>query len=208
MKFVLFVEGHTERKAVPRFLKRWLDPQLTKPVGVKPVRFEGWAQFDRDVKKKAHKHLEGADSTDVIAVVGLLDLYGPTFYPDNKKTAVNRVKWASQHFEKLVNRERYRHFCAVHEVEAWLLSQPSVFNRDIQAKIPEKVKTPEKINFDEPPAQLLNRLYKQATRKNYKKVVYGHDLFGKLDPTIAYSKCPNLKALLDTMLDLAKEAGL
>jgi hypothetical protein len=28
MKFVLFVEGHTEKKAVPRFLKKWLDPQV------------------------------------------------------------------------------------------------------------------------------------------------------------------------------------
>lgn len=208
MKFVLFVEGHTEQKAVPQFLKRWLDPQLTKPVGVKPVRFEGWAEFHRDVRKKAHLHLEGAGSADVIAVVGLLDLYGPTFYPDNEKTAAKRVKWASQHFEERVSHERYRHFFAVHEVEAWLLSEPGIFNRSIQDGFPEKVGTPERINFDEPPARLLDRLYMQATRKKYKKVVYGYGLFGKLDPAIAYSQCPNLKALLDTMLHLAKEAGL
>lgn len=208
MKFVLFVEGHTEQKAVPQFLKRWLDPQLTKSVGVQAVKFEGWAEFKRNVKKKADWYLEGAGSTDVIAVVGLLDLYGPTFYPDNEETAAKRVKWASQHFEKRVNHERYRHFCAVHEVEAWLLSEPSLFHRDIQAILPQKVKTPEKVNFDEPPAQLLDRVFKQGMRKGYKKVVYGYGLFGKLDPTIAYSKCPNLKALLDTMLDLAKGAGL
>ena len=35
MKFILFVEGRTEHKAIPSFLKRWLDPQLSKPVGVK-----------------------------------------------------------------------------------------------------------------------------------------------------------------------------
>lgn len=27
MKFVLFVEGHTEQKAVPALLKRWIDPR-------------------------------------------------------------------------------------------------------------------------------------------------------------------------------------
>ncbi len=41
MKFVLFVEGHTEKAAVGPFLKRWLDPQLSSPVGIKTVRFEG-----------------------------------------------------------------------------------------------------------------------------------------------------------------------
>jgi hypothetical protein len=40
VNFALFVEGPTER-AIPAFIKRWLDPRLTRPVGVKPVRFHG-----------------------------------------------------------------------------------------------------------------------------------------------------------------------
>ena len=40
MNFALFVEGPTER-AIPAFIKRWHDPRLTRPVGVKPVRFHG-----------------------------------------------------------------------------------------------------------------------------------------------------------------------
>ena len=45
MKFILFVEGHTESKAVPSFLKRWLDPRLSKPIGIQSVRFDGWAEL-------------------------------------------------------------------------------------------------------------------------------------------------------------------
>lgn len=45
MKFVLFVEGHTEQKAVPSFLKRWLDPRLRQPVGIRTVRFDGWGEL-------------------------------------------------------------------------------------------------------------------------------------------------------------------
>ena len=41
MKFVLFVEGHTERKALPDFIRRWLDSRLAQRVGIKAVRFEG-----------------------------------------------------------------------------------------------------------------------------------------------------------------------
>jgi len=41
MKFVLFVEGPTERLSLPSFLKRWLDARLNQPVGIQPVKFEG-----------------------------------------------------------------------------------------------------------------------------------------------------------------------
>ncbi len=44
MNFALFVEGHTER-AIPAFLKRWLDPRLSQPVGIKPVRFKGSGDY-------------------------------------------------------------------------------------------------------------------------------------------------------------------
>ncbi len=75
MRFILLVEGYTERKAVPAFLKQWLDPQLRQPVGIKPVRFEGWAELVDDVAKKAHSYLDDPSQDDVVAVISLLDLY-------------------------------------------------------------------------------------------------------------------------------------
>lgn len=206
MRFVLFVEGHTEHKAVPAFLKRWLDPQLSQPVGIKPVRFEGWAELIDDVAKKARLYLEDPSNNDIIAVVSLLDLYGPTIYPEGAASAAERESWGKQDIEEKVNHPKFRHFFAVHETEAWLLSQPDVFPAEIRRGLPSK--PPEQVNFDEPPACLLNRLYRQATRRKYKKVVYGGQLFRKLDPRIAYARCPRLKALLDEMLVLAKNAGL
>ena len=55
MKFILFVEGYTETqdKRLSAYLKRWLDPRLHKPVGIPPVRFEGWAEFVKDAPIKA-----------------------------------------------------------------------------------------------------------------------------------------------------------
>jgi len=52
MKFGLFVEGYTE-KSLPSFLKRWLDRELPQPVGLKVVRFNGWADLLRDAPEKA-----------------------------------------------------------------------------------------------------------------------------------------------------------
>jgi predicted ATP-dependent endonuclease of OLD family len=37
VKFVLFVEGETEQKVLPGFLKRWLDTKLEERVGIQAV---------------------------------------------------------------------------------------------------------------------------------------------------------------------------
>ncbi len=208
MKFILFVEGHTEYKAVPSFLKRWLDPRLRRSVGIKSVRFDGWAELVGDVSKKAHWYLDGPGKAEVIAVISLLDLYGPTIYPADARSTADRLQWGKNHIEGKVSHERFRHFFAVHETEAWLLSDPDIFPRSIRDGMPEMVATPEQVNFNTPPAKLLDSLYSRIQRNSYKKVVYGRQLFDKLDPNLAYQRCPALRNLLDEMLSLARTAEL
>ncbi len=207
MKFILFVEGHTEDKALPKFLKRWLDPQLPSPVGIKTVRFEGWPQLVKDAPTKARMHLQGPDKADIIAVISLLDLYGPTIYPEHVSSAAAKHDWAKQFLEAAVGQEKFFQFFAVHEVEAWLLSDPTIFPPEVRKVLPPKAKQPETVNFNEPPAKLLERLYSLHAKRSYKKVVTGKELFDKLDPGVAYRQCPKLKLLLDKMLELALDVG-
>ena len=119
MRFVLFVEGYTENKALPQFLKKWLDPQLPNPVGIRTVRFEGWPELVKDAPKKAKMHLTGPNNNEIVAVISLLDLYGPTFYPDFLKESKKRYDWAKKEIEHKVNQPKFFQFFAVHEVEAW-----------------------------------------------------------------------------------------
>jgi len=203
MEFILFVEGCTEHKAIPSFLKRWLDPQLSKPVGIKSVRFEGWPELVKDSPTKANLYLS---QDSVIAVIALLDLYGPTIYPNNKNTATERYTWAKQHLERKVDQTNFFQFFAVHEVEAWLLCTPSIFPKSVRPLVEKISKSPEAINNTMPPAKRLNEIYSKQTKRRYKKVTYGKDLFAKLDPNVAYKKCPRLKELLDAMLKLSKDA--
>lgn len=181
MKFILFVEGYTEDKALPKFFKKWLDPQLNTPVGIKTVRFEGWAELYKDAPLKAKMHLNGPDSQDILAVISLLDLYGPTFYPEGIQKPDDRYTWAKDHMEKTVNHPKFFQFFAVHEVEAWLLSQPDLFPLNVKTVFPKKIYKPETVNSNEPPAKLLERLYLKQTHRTYKKVVHGEDLFSRLD---------------------------
>lgn len=204
MKFVLFVEGYTE-KCLPAFLKRWLDPKLKNSVRIAVVRFEGWSDLWRRSAKKAKMYLDNPNS-DVIAVISLLDLYGPEF-PSGKITVDERIQWATDELEKKVDRQMFKQFFAVHEIEAWLLSQPDHFPNIITKNFSGIVNNPENINFNNPPSKMLNNLYFKNLRKGYKKTVYGSNLFNKLDPIKAYEKCPNLKLMLDEMLKLAQRAG-
>ena len=206
MKFILFVEGYTEDKALPKFLKKWLDPKLTQAIGIKTVRFEGWAELVKDAPLKAKMYLNGPDKNEIVAVISLLDSYGPNFYPLPMTSSQERYVWAKAHIEDKVSHSRLFQFFAVHEVEAWLLSEPRIFPLAIQKAFSRKIDRPETVNFDEPPAKLLERLYPLHLGRSYKKVVHGKELFDRLDPETAYQKCPKLKELLDKMLELAKTA--
>lgn len=206
MKFILFVEGYTERKAVPAFLKRWLDVRLTQSVGIQPVRFEGWAELVQDAPKKARLYLENPRTQgEIIAVIALLDLYGPTFYPPDKITVTERYDWATAKLMKDVGHPKFYAYFAVHEIEAWLLSDANVFPDEVKKLLPKKA--PETVNFDTPPAKLLEQLYESKLRRTYKKVTDGENLFPKLSPEVAVAKCPYLKRMLDEMLALANAAG-
>ena len=206
MKFILFVEGYTEDKSLPQFLKKWLDPQLTEPVGVKTVRFEGWPELIKDAPRKTALHLNGPAKKDIIAIISLLDLYGPTFYPTQITGSEERYAWAKKDIEGRVDNPKFFQFFAVHEIEAWLLSEPNIFPTAVAKALPtRKIQYPETVNFDEPPAKLLERLYPLHIGRSYKKVVNGKELFSKLDPNQAYKKCPKLKLLLDKMLELARQ---
>lgn len=208
MKFVLFVEGYTEKKSLPEFLKRWLDPRLEQKVGIRVVRFDGWSDYVRDTPKKARLYLNGPDREDIIAVIGLLDLYGPTFYPEHKRTASERYGWAKQDIETKVDHPKFRQHFAVHECEAWLLSHPDGLPDEVKKNLPGKCKQPEEVNFDEPPKKLLQKLYRDKLGGAYKEVTHGAELFAELDPNVAHRKCPRLRAMLDEMLNLAQAAGL
>lgn len=213
MKFVVLVEGQTEAACIGPFLQKWLNRQLNHSVGIDPVNLGGWAKFENEVGKRVGTYLEHPRlASDLVAVVGLLDLYIPDsdHYPRKLTTVQQRYDWGVERIRRKVpsmHHDRFRMYFAVHEFEAWLLSQPGNFPRDVRSSL-AKVKRPETVNFDEPPAKLLQRLYRQRTNRSYKKITDGRQLVEKLDPEIAAGKCPYLKRMLDEMLELAKQAGL
>jgi len=208
MRFLLFVEGYTEKQGVAAFVKRWLDAQRLQHVGVTPVNFKGSGRFVEDAPAKAEARLTERRANEVIAIIGLLDLYGLPDGYEQGITADERYEFAKQKIEQRVAQPRYRQFFAVHETEAWLLSDPGVFPRQVQPVINQLSARPERVNFDEPPATRLRAEYRRTLNREYKKPVDGPNLLRKLDPDTAAQKYPYLKQMLDEMLQLARDAGL
>ena len=204
MKLVLFVEGATERASLPDLFKRWLDPRLGQRLGFRVVRFEGWRHYYDEIARKVALNLSGKAGADVVGGVGLLDLYGPTFYPGHTTASAERYAWAKEHLEQRVGHPRFRQHFAVHETEAWLLAQPELLAPEVGRALPGRTALPETVNFDEPPARLLERLYRQKIGRPYRKVIDGASLFRSLSPEKAAERCPNLRRLLEDMLALAR----
>lgn len=211
-RFVIFVEGPTEAEVLPDFLGHWLNAagRLESKVGIKVVKFEGWAEMVKDLPRKVPLYLDTyPKSGEIIAVVALLDLFGLGLpYPKDCTTTTRKNAWSKEYLEKIAGHQRFKQYFAVHETEAWLLSKPEIFPSDVSKSLTSRAKLPEQVNFDEPPAKLLDRLYMSSTNRHYRKIRNGKKLFVSLCPEIAYQKCPYLKLMLDDMLAMAKEAGL
>lgn len=145
----------------------------------------------------------------IIAVISLLDLYGPQFYPPDKTGVRHQYEWGKQEVERrLKGFTRFRHFFAVHELEAWLLSAPEIFPRPVAEAVAKWGPMPEEINFTEPPKARLKAAYRRHLQWDYKETVDGVKLFSKLDPAIACKKCPFLKEMVDELVALAKASGI
>ncbi len=143
MKFVLFVEGVTERKGLPEFLKRWLDPRLSAPIGIRIVKFQGSPAYYEEITTRVDLAFAGKAGADIMAAIGLLDLYGLSFCPADRKTAEARKIWAKEHLEKKVGHPNFRQHFAVHETEAWLLAHPENLPPEVQKALPGKTARPE-----------------------------------------------------------------
>jgi hypothetical protein len=182
VRFVVFVEGETEKGAVVGFLKRWLDARLAKPVGVAPVFSRGCDDYLDSIKAKVERQFAARGRGELLAAIGLLDLYGLKIYPPGVETIGDRYTWAKRHIEAKVAHPKFTQHFAVHESEAWLLGDPSTLPASVRRALPGASAKPETVNFNEPPAKLLERLYREKERRRYKKTTDSINLFMDASP--------------------------
>ena len=85
-----------------------------------------------------------------------------------------------RHFRNEVNHHKFRMFFAVHESEAWLLSEPAILPRSIRDALPKKkIANPERVNTTKPPSKLLDELFIRHLNRAYRKIADGDHLFAR-----------------------------
>ncbi len=192
MTVVLVAEGATEL-ALERALKAFLDERATaegRPkvaLRTKPTMSLNANRLRRDVELEL-------SSPRVTAVVGLIDVY-PEF-----SSASEAKEWQRQ----AVGAERrfYPH-AAQYDVEAWLLPYWDVICGRLSVRRTRPGPQPEQVDRDKPPSKHLEALYAAAhPPRKYVKRIEMLTILRRQNLTVAADQCPELKALLNTLLAL------
>jgi hypothetical protein len=201
MRFILIVEGDTEKRSIESLIRNSIKIKTDQNIGVDAINVKGFGNFKKDLQKRVEKHLTGPGNQEIIAIIGLMDLYISPYAKDVHLSLDERISMGTRELEQLVATNMFHMFFAVHEIEAWLLSDSEKFNNRIRQKI-HQITEPEKVNNDEPPSHYLKKLYSEHLNRGYKKTVDGVNLMKKIDPEKVYQKCPNYRKMIDTMVSL------
>ncbi len=197
MKITILVEGKTE-KAFKPYLREFLNARLGEKPKPKLDFFlcDGRIYKGDKLRRTVEELLQNGKPSD--AVIALTDVYtGTKDFTDASDAKRKMRAWVGEE-------SRFYPHAAQYDFEAWLLP----FWSDIQKLAGHNRRAPagppEAVNHEKPPSYHIRELFENGTAKrSYSKARdAGRILHGK-DLAVAASKCPELKAFLNTILKLS-----
>jgi hypothetical protein len=193
VKIAMLVEGRTEMAFLP-YLREFLKPRLVgRMPKLDPVPYSRIPKGEQ-LKREVEKLLRKAD-----AVIALTDVYTGTNPPDfdDAEDAKNKMRnWVGG------IGQFYPH-AAQYEFEAWLLP---FWNRIQQLAGSTRTTPgayPEQVNHTRPPSHHISEAYRTGIKGDrYVKALDAPRILRGRDLFIAVQACPELKALVNTILRL------
>jgi hypothetical protein len=194
MKISIMVEGKTETGFKPHlieFLKLRLPEHMPR---LDPFRYDGRIPKG----DKLRRAVETLLNTGSDAVIALTDVYTGTNDFQNAADAKTKMRqWVGQN-------DRFYPHVAQHDFEAWLLP----YWDDIQVIAGHNRKappgTPEAVNHNRPPSKHIEEIFRIGTcRDGYSKPRDANRILRGKDLMVAATRCPELKAFLNTILTLS-----
>jgi hypothetical protein len=197
MKIAILVEGKTETAFKPilvDFLKLRLQQRMPK---LKFIPYNGRIPKVDKLKRIVENLLTGKDAFD--AVIALTDVYTGTH--DFKDAADAKAKMR----EWVGNNPNFYPHVAQHDFEAWLLpywkriTDRAISNKSVPGGLPEQV------NHGNPPSDRIKEIFETGKcQGSYNKVRDGARILKDQDLMISVNQCPELKAFINTILELCK----
>lgn len=193
MKIGLIAEGKTERAFLPH-LRRFL--QMRVPAGNMPRLSshvcDGRIPTGDKLRRVVERLLRDHD-----AVIALTDVY--TGGADFQNALAARKKMS----EWVGEEHRFYPHAAQHDFEAWLLPYWTEIQRLSGSNRAAPAGDPEMVNHQKPPAHRIAEVFRTGSAgRAYVKTRDANRILEGNDLTVAAVKCPELKALLNTILTL------
>lgn len=198
VQIVLIVEGQTEKAFLP-YLRCFLSSRLPNAMPkIRPYIYDGRIPTEGKLQRVVNNLLSGRNAAD--HVIALTDVYTGTQPPDFKDAADAKIKmrqWVGQE-------PRFHPHAAQHDFEAWLLPYWPAIQKLAGHNQGCPSGAPEAVNHGNPPAHRLKNLFEIGKcRDSYVKPRDAGRILRDSDLLIAVSKCPELKALVNTILGIS-----
>jgi Domain of unknown function (DUF4276) len=197
VKIAILVEGKTET-AFMRHLREFLKSRLAGQMpNIDVFRYDGRIPKEEKLRRIVDNLLHnGPRPAD--AVIALTDVYTGTHdFIDAADAKSKMHQWVG-------NNPRFHPHAAQYDFEAWLLP----FWEDIQKLAGHKrtapTGDPEKVDHGKPPSYHIKEIFRMGTcREDYSKSRDANRILRGNDLAVTAQKCPEFRALLNTILKLS-----
>ena len=195
MRIALIVEGETERVFLPHlrlFLETRLPNRMPK---IAPQIHDGRIPKGDELKRTVERLLT-ASKNRADAVIALTDVYtGNSDFSDAADAKAKMKRWVGEE-------SRFYPHAAQHDFEAWLLPYWDVIRSISGTHRSPIAGAPEQVNHGNPPAHRLKEIFHLGTKREYSKTRDADRILRHQNLEIAIAACPELKALVNTILQL------
>ncbi len=194
MKITIVVEGRTETAFLP-FLRDFLKPRLLSMPAIDTHRYDGRIPTADKLRRVVSNLLSGPRAAD--HVIALTDVYTGTKPPDFKDAADAKAQ-----MRKWVGAEpRFHPHAAQYDFEAWLLPYWATIQSLARHNKACPTGNPESVNHNNPPAHRIQEIFEIGkSRDSYVKPRDAARILRTNDLQTAVAQCPELKALVNTIL--------
>lgn len=197
MRVSLVVEGNTEKEFV-RHLRNYLQPRLSgRMPNFDVVPYNGRIPTGERLKETVMDLLNDRRSPSD-HVIALTDVYTGTNPPDFSDATDAKSKMRAW----VGTEPRFHPHAAQYEIETWLLPYWSRIQQLAGHNQAAPGGNPEGVNHGNPPSHRIQQIFSRGSRSRYSKSRdFGSILRGQ-DLTLAVSTCPELKALVNSILGI------
>jgi hypothetical protein len=197
IRIALIVEGATEVAFLP-FLRKFLaSRELPEMPRLKSFPQRGRIPTRDKLKRLVSTLLQEPDNYD--HVVALTDVYtGTKEFTDANDARVQMREWVGP------QESRFHPHAAQYDFEAWLLPYWPTIQKLAKHNRGAPSGRPESVNHDNPPSMRIREIFELGScRESYSKPRDAPRILNGQDLLVAAAACPELRALLNTLLTCA-----